>query len=356
MTTEAALRGYLLEEALAWLLRRGGYELLLDESDDPVDLRWSGQGLTVRGRGADHPADMLGELAFVAPLSLPVRLFVEARFRSAVTGLPEVRNAHGVVADVNDSVGSASGTGRAHRRHRYAYALFSTSGFSSGAQHYALAHEISLVDLSGPAFEWLRAPVQRAAAAVVELASHVKQEFPSAHPLPQAVLRHHVRLALEMTDRQPPATGGDAVWDPVGEYVTEIAWRMRQRLARGGDDELLLGFPPAPFPLALTARRPGGTDAFVAYARRNPTHPVWLLHKGGRRAVSWEVVPADGSEAYRLCFNLPGHLDSWLAGSDQGRAGDDDPLSSMLIHRVSKQGTEVFRLQYSPRQRDRTRP
>lgn len=354
MTTEAALRGYLLEEALAWLLRRGGYELLLDESDDPVDLRWSGQGLMVRGRGADHPADTLGELALAVPLSLPVRLFVEARFRSVVTGLPEVRNAHGVVADVNDNVGPPPGTGRAHRRHRYSYALFSTSGFSSGAQNYALAHGISLVDLSGPAFEWLRAPVQRAAAAVLELAAHVKQEFASAHPLPQAVLRHHVRLALETTQRPLPVTSADPVWDPVGEYLTEIAWKMGQRLVRGGDDEVLLAFPPAPFPLAMTALGPGGTNAFVAYARRNPTHQVWLLHKGGRRAVAWEAVPADGSEAYRLCFNLPGHLDSWLAGSEL--SGDDDALSTMLIHRTAKQGTEAFRLQYSPRQRDRTRP
>ncbi|MFC7484467.1 hypothetical protein ACFQX7_36780 [Luedemannella flava] len=65
----------------------------------------------------------------------------------------------------------------------------------------------------------------------------------------------------------------------------------------------------------------------MAYARRNPTHPVWIIHKGGRRAVSWEVVPADGNEAYRLAFNLPAHLDSWIADSEHERA-DEAPAPS----------------------------
>lgn len=37
MTYRAVLRGYLLEEALAWLLRNTGYRLLVHDSQDPTN-------------------------------------------------------------------------------------------------------------------------------------------------------------------------------------------------------------------------------------------------------------------------------------------------------------------------------
>ncbi|WP_254407162.1 restriction endonuclease [Streptomyces sp. GMY02] len=59
--------------------------------------------------------------------------------------------------DVNENViTSIRGVGpsRPRTRYRYSYAIFSTSGFSRDAQEYALALQISLVDLSiqGSAF------------------------------------------------------------------------------------------------------------------------------------------------------------------------------------------------------------
>ena len=112
MATEAAIRGYLREEAIAWLLGRSGYQLLVDESDDPQDLIWGGNGLRVHGRGADHQADTLGELSFVPPFSLPIRLFVEAKFRGTVAHIRDVRNAHGVIHDINENFSRLNSTGR----------------------------------------------------------------------------------------------------------------------------------------------------------------------------------------------------------------------------------------------------
>jgi hypothetical protein len=54
MPTKAALRGYLLEEVLAWLLRGSGYRLLVDPSQDPDEPAMKGNGLCVKGRGAEH--------------------------------------------------------------------------------------------------------------------------------------------------------------------------------------------------------------------------------------------------------------------------------------------------------------
>jgi hypothetical protein len=58
---EASLRGYLLAEALAWLLRDSAYELLNARDSDP-ELEGHGAELKIRGRGAPHQVDVLGQL------------------------------------------------------------------------------------------------------------------------------------------------------------------------------------------------------------------------------------------------------------------------------------------------------
>src|SRR6266568_1984499 len=148
---EETLAGYLLEELLAGLIQNAGYRLLTDRSQDPHGLCKARNGdLLVRGRGGNHQVDVLGEFKFVPTFSQPVRLFVEAKARRSITGLSIVRNAVGTIVDVNEAWMLDYSTNRT--RCHYRYALFSVSGFTTPAQNYALAHQISLVDLSGP--EW----------------------------------------------------------------------------------------------------------------------------------------------------------------------------------------------------------
>jgi hypothetical protein len=90
MITEAQLRGYLLEEALAWLLRNSGYRLLVHKSQDNDELTLNGNGLCVKGRGADHQADVLGEFAFTPAFSFPIRLFLEAKFTSTAAAVGDL--------------------------------------------------------------------------------------------------------------------------------------------------------------------------------------------------------------------------------------------------------------------------
>ena len=145
MVGESTLQGYLLEEALAWLLRNTGYRLLVDASQDPDELAGSGEILRVRGRGAQHQVDVLGQFPLTPAFSLPIRMFLEAKFRDYPCDLSSVRNAHGVIHDVNEHFAWQSGS-HPRRRYLYTYALFSTSGFTRAAQSYALAKQISLVD------------------------------------------------------------------------------------------------------------------------------------------------------------------------------------------------------------------
>jgi hypothetical protein len=138
MISSPALRGYLLEEALAWILCDSGYRLLVHESQDPDELEDGCNGLCVKGRGANHQVDVLGEWAFTPPFSLPVRLFLEAKFPREACGLGVVRNAYGVIHDINENFGRISSSS-SQKRYRYVYTLFSTSGFTVGAQRFASA-------------------------------------------------------------------------------------------------------------------------------------------------------------------------------------------------------------------------
>lgn len=120
MLKDSSLRGYLLEESLAWLLRFSGYRLLVHEDQDPVELVTEGQTLRVRGRGALHQVDVLGEFAFTPAFSMPVRLFLEAKYYQTRCELEVVRNAHGVVHDVNENFMTGAGT-RPRQRYKYSY-------------------------------------------------------------------------------------------------------------------------------------------------------------------------------------------------------------------------------------------
>jgi hypothetical protein len=150
------------------------------------------------------------------------------------------------------------------------------------------------------------------------------------------------------------------VWDELQDRLGGIARQTRDELYADGRDEVLLGFPAAPFVLTMTTQRPYRAEHILSYARTRPTHPVRMVHRGGRRrAISWEIEPADGSAAYRLYFNLPANLDQWITGSEhermRARMVEEDLLSTILIYRVSNRHTDVFRLQYSPHQRDSSR-
>ena len=157
--SKEGFKGRLLEEVLAYLIRNSGYQLLVDPSQDPEELERRGNGLVVRGRGAVHQADVLGQFGWIPAFTFPIRLFVEAKWRAASKiGLADVRNAVGVLQDVNQNFSRRDDGGRTRlvRRFNYCYSLFSTSGFTAPAQEMALAHQVSLIDLSGTEFDELR--------------------------------------------------------------------------------------------------------------------------------------------------------------------------------------------------------
>jgi hypothetical protein len=338
---DAALRGYLLEESLAWLLRFTGYELLVHASEDPNELVMTGDTLLVRGRGARHQVDVLGEFPFTPAFSMPVRLFLEAKYHQQPCGLDLVRNAHGVVYDVNENFMAQPGS-RPRQRYRYCYALFSASGFTAEAQKYALAHQISLVDLSGASFEWLLG-------AVGSTAWTLAQGNDVPRPFPVTWLRMRLRQLLETAPPNllPQAPQPEIRFRQRAEPVIE---QFVASLHHHSQSELLLGFPSAPFVLALAAP---DHERFVSFAESMPDHAVRLRRVGSGRAAEWSVSPQTDGQAYELTFRLPEHIEDWIsdnAGKERPRTAEvkQQFLAVITIYRCNEAGVRAYLLRYEP--------
>lgn len=332
MISEAALGGYLLEEALANLLRRNGYRLLQQVSDDPQALRKAGHGLLVRGRGADHQADALGDLMVPAPFSLPVRLFVEGKNRRSAVDLRDVRNAHGIVHDVNEhySTAWAARNSQPVRRYQYRYALFSTSGFKSEAQEYALAQQISLVDLSGPAFAQLRDAIDDAVRVI-----HGEAQTRGLKQFPLTSVRVALRSALDDAAESATAESSDDASQTIdSRYLARWSnWVAAELKAGPSGEGLILGFPRAPFILAMI---PDNMEEFEAYvAESGPEIAVNIGFDTANGVGDWSITAVDNPDAFRLSFGVPGVLERWLLAAPDDLVARSEAAATALMSDIS---------------------
>jgi hypothetical protein len=343
---EATLKGYLLEEVLAWMLRGSGYRLLVHEKQDPEELCMAGNGLCVRGRGADHQVDVLGEFAFTPAFSLPVRLFLEAKFTRQPCRLPVVRNAHGVIHDINENF-TRGPRHRLRKRYRYVYALFSTSGFTQNAQDFALAQQISLVDLSGAFFSPLRDRIERAAADLIAFQREYRVDR-----FPVNWIRGEIRRLL---GTWPDMLDAEWEYPETSAYgFSQAAQPVLHGLASGlqesQQNELLLGFPSAPFILPLAA---DNVDRFLRYARQHPDHVIRLRRSDRGTGAEWTAFPADDAEGYQLTFGLPDRLEEWITENEDRRTARTRQvkqafLADIIVYRMHGDDLQTFQLHYQP--------
>ncbi|KXY57057.1 hypothetical protein AT261_09655 [Bacillus cereus] len=164
-----ALKGFLLEEALAKLLENCGYTLITKDVLKTPNLYpefvLKGNGLNIKGRGGTHQADVLGQFDVSIPFNYPIRLFLEAKFRESRTGIDVVRAGIGILTDLNANYQTIdlNGDELLVQRFNYQYTIFSTSGFSENAIKLAIAYKLTLVDLSGEEYRDLLMVIDRVA-------------------------------------------------------------------------------------------------------------------------------------------------------------------------------------------------
>ncbi|MEW8320112.1 MAG: hypothetical protein AB2660_18385 [Candidatus Thiodiazotropha sp.] len=150
MANISQVRGALLEEAVLYLLEKFGYETIeAFSAHRDVSLRGGHSGLEVRGRGSWHQIDALASFRSSPAFMYPLRLMVEAKCyqEHRTVGIEVVRNAVGVLKDISENYFSVPSGGADVQIPRFNYhsAIFSTSGYTSGAIDYALAHQVFLI-------------------------------------------------------------------------------------------------------------------------------------------------------------------------------------------------------------------
>lgn len=358
------LRGYLLEEVLCYLLKSSGYDLLSQSDVDDDELVWLGNGLNVRGRGTDHQADVLGQLSWTPAFSRPLRLFVEAKFRASPIGAEEIREAVGILADVNSRY-SGWGQGPLVRRHSYRYAIFSSSGFTTPATQYAIAHEISVVDLRDGAFARMLSAVHENApkinAAMLDgrtgakpvivlrtvLRAMLSTDGWAEYSTTSEDLIHRTTLNLPYAAQQgadPSAIGG--LLDACRELVARI----------GPQQPILVGMPQAPFFLAM---RPSNLQDFTNFVARFGDHDVHIDATLSADQVLMRLWPTV-ADAYELRFSLPSELARYVLESADEAARLRSVKREALAHitTTAVNGTQVrpVRLLYQPRPRSSSMP
>lgn len=150
MANISQVRGALLEEAVLYLLEKFGYQTIeAAPADQDESIRGGHSGLEVRGRGSWHQIDALASFRSSPAFMYPLRLMVEAKCyqQHRTVGIEVVRNAIGVLKDISENYFSVSSGGSDVQVPRFNYhsAIFSTSGYTSGAIDYALAHQVFLI-------------------------------------------------------------------------------------------------------------------------------------------------------------------------------------------------------------------
>ena len=146
MATIYAIKGLILEEVLLNLLKEAGYSTVTTANGDKT-LTMGRSGIEVKGRGWNHQIDAIADFIMSPPFSYPIRLLLEAKFYSSKVGIDIIRNAVGVLKDVDEYWVSNNRDKISKPRFNYQYAVFTSSSFTNPAQRYAFAQDIYLIQL-----------------------------------------------------------------------------------------------------------------------------------------------------------------------------------------------------------------
>lgn len=155
------VKGKLFEIIVRILLIKAGY---LPIPPDGVHIR-RGDG-KVRGRGYWHDIDALGRFWLPLFYMYPIRLLAEAKFHDHKIGLGDVRSFVGALKDITENYFVDDKLSQdqifTYQRYTDCGSFFSISGFTRGAQRFALAQGVFLISYeNNPIFLKIRGLMER---------------------------------------------------------------------------------------------------------------------------------------------------------------------------------------------------
>ena len=138
------VKGALFEVIVRRLLMKADYTPI-----DPDDISIRMSDGKVRGRGYWHDIDALGRYSYPLLYMDPIRLLGEAKCHKGPVPLPAVRNFVGALKDISENYFVQDKMSRdemlAYNRYTDCGSFFSASGFTIGAQKFALAQGVFLI-------------------------------------------------------------------------------------------------------------------------------------------------------------------------------------------------------------------
>lgn len=306
------IKGLLLEEVVAYLLRHAGYVPIRRPEVDPSRLRWRANGLNILGRGGEHQVDVLAELYPTPPYSPPMRVVSEAKWQEKPVGIEIVRAGVGITEDLNQGTQTAVASLRHATalpvNYLYRYILFSRSGFSSGAQRFALAHHVTLVDLGSTAFAPLRASVSAVGKRIYE---EQRRHGVSSTPGIMNAIRNTVAEGLNT--QEAGRWGGYRPPETLESFVDGIVPAVEElRDAARNFEELFIGVTQTGWLILMTVKgkdRRRATDQLKRVIREGKPRVVrlfWIKQSEDRIRWHLDIMEPDSTRReVRLEFALP---------------------------------------------------
>lgn len=309
-------KGYILEEALAYLIRTTGYDLITNPLSSDPDLSNLPNGLNLRGRGANHQIDVLGELKWIPAFNFPIRLMVEAKFRSAKTGINIVREQVGILSDVNENYFTVT-DGNIKPRYRYTSAIFSTSGFSKPAIDMAIAHQIPLIDLSGNSYRDLKEAINIFSETVFSNSNTISKKK-------ARLLVNYLRKKLRNFHSDENENINTHLKDAIDALIRKIRIDYK---------ELFVGMSLGGFMLILKEDNLNTSNGFIRYAKEKPTHDV-KINWSNTEPEKWIIRPKENSD-YQLTFKLPEKLRKWIYETSDDKYAEAINSKEKYFSRIS---------------------
>jgi hypothetical protein len=247
---------------------------------------------------------------------------VERKGREKV-GIPEARHAVGILVDVNqvlvtvrtrsDEIVPGSNSDDVTNSGRgfcytYRYALCSTSGFTAGAQAYALAHQIALLDLSHGDYDEMRKTVDAVGDVIHRYMEKIDRGIRGDSPITRNRLLRKIRATLRQQ-----------LWGVLFENADDEFLPMLKPLisATGNIGELFVGVSATGFVILLKADYP---DRMIRHMRA-PTDPFTSIHyeEHDDGSLQWQItVSSERANECKLSFVLP---DAMLRVLEEKREG-----------------------------------
>lgn len=288
----SSVRGVILEEIVLHLLEKVGYRIVQIGEDGAEKGK---SGLEVQGRGERHQIDALAAFDYTPAFMYPLRLMVEAKCyaKDRPVGIEVARNAVGVLKDISENYFIHQSTTDKKdtlklQRFNYQSAIFSTSGFTGGAERYAIAHQIFLIQYQNV---WVLRPVVDALLLFDESCMLVHSEDNESIT---NRIRKFVRNVLNPED-------AEVVDSPFSQKGEEF---LKQEILSPLDEiqGSYFGMLQGKWPMHLLSKHALPSNLFI----NNDSIKCKVY---GREDNKWSFVPLDimqGNENYfRLEFDLP---------------------------------------------------